>query len=207
MGSQPEFDLSLAGLLHDLNNVLHTILQAAEPISLDARHADAAGVILRSVEHGRRLLKNTGAQNRIPLSETVDNALAFVRDHGAAGGRLPRFVVDANAPLLAHTVSAELERAFVNLLMNAAALSTDSHRPCTEVRIELQRDARDIVITVSDNGPGIPELWLQGFSGHPQDRGLGLCVARSAVQRCGGSIAAANLADGGAAFTIRVPVI
>jgi len=81
--------------------------------------------------------------------------------------------------------------------------------------------APSLVLTVEDNGPGIPEAALEkifssGYTtrgreaaagGWPQNhRGLGLAIVRSIVEGAGGRITAANRAQGGACFTLELPV-
>ncbi|MFC1452136.1 sensor histidine kinase, partial [Verrucomicrobiota bacterium] len=60
-------------------------------------------------------------------------------------------------------------------------------------------------------GPGVPEgrresIFEMFVSSRPGGSGLGLFLARTAVERCGGSIRAANRAEGGTCFTIRLPL-
>ena len=79
------------------------------------------------------------------------------------------------------------------------------------------------MLTVSDRGPGIPREHLDRvfdrfFSYRPADvdrgeaggknghTGLGLAITRAVVEGCGGTIAAANRPEGGARFTVRLPL-
>jgi two-component system sensor histidine kinase ChvG len=78
-----------------------------------------------------------------------------------------------------------------------------------------------LALTIEDNGPGIPEealekIFVSGYSsrgseatagGWPQShRGLGLAIVRSIVEGAGGRITAQNRAQGGACFTLELPV-
>jgi len=51
-------DLRLPGLVHDLNNVFQTLMDAAELLSSDADHAFLSAAILRSVERGKNLVSS-----------------------------------------------------------------------------------------------------------------------------------------------------
>jgi two-component system C4-dicarboxylate transport sensor histidine kinase DctB len=72
--------------------------------------------------------------------------------------------------------------------------------------------ARDVIIVVSDNGPGIPVDNLP-FIFDPfyttkepgKGTGVGLAITTRIVQELGGRIDAANRAEGGARFTVRLP--
>jgi two-component system sensor histidine kinase HupT/HoxJ len=69
-----------------------------------------------------------------------------------------------------------------------------------------------VVITVEDNGPGIPGDDLDAvfdpfFTTKPPGKGtgLGLFVCARLIEGMGGTIAVANGVDGGAVFTVRLP--
>lgn len=67
------------------------------------------------------------------------------------------------------------------------------------------------MITITDDGPGIgPEagrrLFEPFFTTKPGGTGLGLCIAQEIVQQHGGDITWANRPEGGAEFTIRLPL-
>ncbi|MGW8267508.1 MAG: sensor histidine kinase [Longimicrobiales bacterium] len=71
---------------------------------------------------------------------------------------------------------------------------------------------RVVVVTVEDNGPGIPtphleEVFDPFFTTKEPGKGTGLGLALSAqlVEGMGGEIQAANREEGGAVFTIRIP--
>ena len=56
MGEQGQAKLAMEGVVHDLNNVFQTILQAAFLISADEAHAASADIIARGVAQCRRIL-------------------------------------------------------------------------------------------------------------------------------------------------------
>jgi signal transduction histidine kinase len=72
-----------------------------------------------------------------------------------------------------------------------------------------------VAITVRDTGPGIPpgeqeKIWQRLYRGdHSRSQrglGLGLSVVKALVEAHGGTVAVANHPDGGAVFTIELPV-
>ena len=102
-----------------------------------------------------------------------------------------------------------LESVFDNLISNAVSYSGGSR---IEIRL-LQADDRRIVITLSDNGSGVPNEHLphlferfyridKGRSRANGGTGLGLSIVKNAVAIHGGTISAANLRNGGLLFTI-----
>ncbi len=105
-----------------------------------------------------------------------------------------------------------LWRAMENLLRNALH-HTD---PDNGVTLSLERDRKQVHLSVRDFGPGLPEGELEkifvpfyrvqesrdrGSGGH----GLGLSIAANAVRRHGGSIAARNANDGGLIVRVSLP--
>jgi two-component system phosphate regulon sensor histidine kinase PhoR len=99
-----------------------------------------------------------------------------------------------------------------NLVENAVNYSPEGAR----VTMEAARDDTHVVITVSDSGPGIPPEDLgrvferfyrvDKSRSRPGGTGLGLSIVKHLVGLHDGEARAENLSDGGARFTIRLPV-
>ncbi len=96
-----------------------------------------------------------------------------------------------------------------NLVSNA--LNQMHHGGTLTVRA--LRNQTSVVVEVADTGPGIPddrlEQVFQRFakSSDSTGSGLGLSIARDLVEAHGGTITAANRAEGGAMFTITLPAV
>jgi len=103
------------------------------------------------------------------------------------------------------------EQLLGNLLRNAAdALAAQPERQVT-VQLYYQQD--QAILQVSDNGPGLPaeqpQRVLEPFystKSYGQGLGLGLAIVSGIVRDAGGEIATANLPQGGACFTLRLPL-
>jgi two-component system sensor histidine kinase KdpD len=99
-----------------------------------------------------------------------------------------------------------------NLLDNAAKYAPAG----SAIAIRARQDGREVLVTVTDEGPGLPPSDLERvFDSFYRVRkgdqvragtGLGLAICRGFVEAMGGTITAANRTDrGGAIFTIRMP--
>jgi len=103
--------------------------------------------------------------------------------------------------------SVGLKRAIINVLTNAKQ-ATPAGRAVT---VKTLQEGDMAVIMVEDEGPGIKKneikrLFEMFVTGRPDGIGLGLYLAKAAVENCGGTIAAENRTGGGACFTIRLPL-
>lgn len=103
-----------------------------------------------------------------------------------------------------------LNRALDNLLRNALRFNPED-RP---VEIDIRRDAGRIRIRIRDHGPGVPAEHL-GQLGEPFFRasqqsspghGLGLAIARRAIERHGGKLRLDNHPEGGFIAEVELPV-
>ncbi len=106
-----------------------------------------------------------------------------------------------------------LHRAIENVVRNAIRYTDES----TAVELALRREGSDAVITVRDHGPGAREQDLERIfdpffrASEARDRasgghGLGLAIARRAVELHDGRISAENITGGGLLVSIRLPL-
>ena len=106
----------------------------------------------------------------------------------------------------------EVHQVIYNLTDNAVKYSGKNGK----VRVELRHEDHDVVLTVADNGPGIPEEDLpkvferfyrvdKARSRAAGGTGLGLSIVQDTVKKRGGTVSVANRSNGGAIFTVRWP--
>jgi signal transduction histidine kinase len=200
-------DLTLSGLVHDLNNVFQTLVDAADLLAGDPRYAKLSAAILRSVERGKNIAAGLQSGNGAgtPFEQILANAIAFVEDSVAAG-RGPEIAfacdVEPGIELGGHWA---WERVLINLFLNAMRAmpgggTIQVHARCIGGQVE---------IVVRDEGSGIaPGLLEHLFLPHVStgSSGLGLHIVETIVQQEGGYVRAANRSDSqGAEFTITLP--
>lgn len=195
-------ELTLEGLIHDLNNVFQTIGESAEALASDPKWERLAQTLLRSVDRGQRITHSILETNRsaTEFRPVLENAIQFCQDYLAcANGPKIEFVDDADSDFRLKGDAAQWERVLVNLFLNSAQAGAK------KIRIQ----ARNGEIIVSDDGPGIsPELLPRIFQPRVSTKsiisGLGLYVVQSIVEQNGGTVSASNGANAGAVFKIRV---
>jgi two-component system CheB/CheR fusion protein len=221
-------DEFLAMLSHELRNPLGAVLNATELLSRDGKSDSeslAAGVIMRQSRQMARLLDDLLdvsriTQGRIEIRKEVVDLTKSVRD-----------AVEAVQPLIdrsQHTLELQLpdEPLYVegdasrllqiqeNLLANAAKYTPRGGR----ILLSLSRDGNEAVITVSDNGQGIPpqmltdifDLFVQGpktLARSEGGMGIGLSLVRALVELHGGQVTVhSDGRDRGSTFTLRLPL-
>lgn len=200
-------DLTLSGLVHDLNNVFQTLVDAADLLSTDPRYGKLSAAILRSVERGKNIAAGIQAGNgeATPFEQILANAIAFVEDSRAAG-RGPEILfacdVDPGIRLGGHWA---WERVLINLFLNAMRAMPAGGT----IHVCARQGGGQIEIVVRDEGSGIaPGMLEHLFLPHVStgSSGLGLHIVETIVKQDGGYVRAANRSDAqGAEFTITLP--
>lgn len=208
-----------AEIAHQLKNPLAIINNAA--FSLQKALKEAKPAVLQQVEMIR---EEVGRSDRI-LTELMGYAqLAEGRvERLAVHEEIERALQRVFPPALQHEVQvqvrcpdtlppllmqrAHLGEALVNLLTNAR----DAMNAKGRIEITATLDAGGaIVITLADNGPGIPEyqrehIFEPYFSTKEKGTGLGLAIVRHNTEIYGGRVAVESALGRGAKFTLRFP--
>ncbi|MGO7727964.1 sensor histidine kinase [Rhizobium leguminosarum] len=104
----------------------------------------------------------------------------------------------------------DLSTALLNLIGNAVHWLQDSKTPAPAINVRIWQTDDVCHITVEDNGPGVPEEFVEdifdvGFSLKEGGTGLGLNIAREALGRSGGTLLFHLSSTSGAAFEIIFP--
>jgi PAS domain S-box-containing protein len=215
----------VAGIAHELNNPLQGVLghlelmrttgafpkQLRREVQTIYREADRAAKIVRNLlvfagsqRLARRPVSLPGVlQKVLALRASAQRAadIEVVRHYDEP---LPRVQSD---PLLLHQV-------FLNMVMNAEhAIQSTGKGGRIEIVARVAPERDRIIATVRDTGTGIPaETLTRIFEPFYTTKevgkgtGLGLAIAYGIVQEHGGHISAANHPDGGAVFTVELPI-
>lgn len=144
------------------------------------------------------------------VSEVVDSALRTVESAAVLGGVTLRINNCENAVVMGNRL--RLEQIVVNLLDNAVKFN----RPAGSVTVECSTNERNIEISVSDTGIGIPSEDLKRIfdrfyrvdkarSRRAGGTGLGLSIVKESLERMGGCISVESQLGQGTRFTIQMP--
>jgi PAS domain S-box-containing protein len=215
----------VAGIAHEMNNPLQGVLghlelmietsDAAKPLRRDLRaiyhEADRAAKIVRNLlafTGSRRLSRRRVMLGRV-LSRVIASREATLAKAGIEVVRndAPDLPPISGDPLLLH-------QAFLNVFINAEhAIQSRGQGGRIEIHSKADPPSSSITTTIRDTGPGIPadvltKIFDPFFTTKEVGKGtgLGLAITYGIVQDHGGAIHAANALDGGAIFTIELPM-
>ncbi len=212
---------------HDLRNMLTSAQMASDRLATsgDPTVAKALPRLERALDRALSLASNVltyGKSDERPPSIQIvrlkDAAEAAAEDSGlclpGSPGEGVRFSLKAPRGFFLEADPEQLHRLLVNLMRNArqAIELQPNRRTLGRVTITAIKTADDVILIVSDNGPGIPEKvrerLFQPFSASntPGGTGLGLAIGRELAQLHGGDVRLANTGSEGTAFEVRLPL-
>jgi two-component system, OmpR family, sensor histidine kinase KdpD len=211
----------LRSVSHDLRTPLTVILAAAtaldpnEPTSENVSEVreqviDAATRLRRLIEKllDLSLLQAGRAEPRL-VWYSIDEVLQEAIEQVSVGPGTFKLSADANMPLL-YGDPGQLERAFANVLENAARYSGEK-----PVSVRARAVRNRIRVLIVDQGPGIPRseqerIFLPFYRapGTPDSgSGLGLAITRGFVELNGGRISVESLPGQGASFVAEFTLV
>lgn len=212
-----------AGVAHEINQPVAAIQTQAETaaVYLDRGEADAAHLpnVRQALSRIADLTQRIGAITHelrgfsrkaetrleaVRIGDAIDGALLLVGGRLRQGG--VRLVRAGDGDLAVYADCVRLEQVIINLLQNAAEALDQTEDPTITVKVAAQ--GRRVVLTVSDNGPGIaPEirdsLFIPFTTSRPQGLGLGLIICRDIVAGFGGELRL-GASRRGAAFVVSL---
>jgi two-component system, OmpR family, sensor kinase len=206
----------VADASHELRTPLTSILANLELLAdvLDGERGEAARSALRSSQRMRRLvgdlllLARADAKRQLPR-EPTDVGRVLVEAAAELGPVADghNLAVDADEAYVEGSRD-ELHRMALNLMENAIRHTP----PGTRVRARVSSDNGDVVLTVQDNGPGVPEdlrdrifeRFVRGAGDRGSSSGLGLSIVRAVAESHGGKVILED-ATPGARFVVRLP--
>jgi two-component system OmpR family sensor kinase len=152
---------------------------------------------------------------REPAREPLDlrELLEDARDDARAAAPERQIALNPTGPVAIEADGDALRRVFGNLLRNAIVHTPEE----TPIELSLETTEARAIVSVRDHGPGLPpgdpgavfeRFWRDSDSRGRDDggAGLGLAIVAALVNAHGGTVDATNPPDGGALFTVRLPL-
>ncbi|XDZ65190.1 stimulus-sensing domain-containing protein [Alphaproteobacteria bacterium LSUCC0684] len=226
-----------ADVSHEIKNPLTSLRSAVETIArIDDRDQQKKlmNILLEDVKRLDRLITDISAASRldadlsvaeftrVDLCELFRNFVASRRM--ALGDDRVHFNVSLpDEPVFADIAVDRIVQVLDNLFANAKSFSPEGG----EINLALEQHENKAVVTMSDQGPGIPEGKLEAvfdrfYSERPKEEkfgqhsGLGLSISRHIVEVHGGRLTASNIGDAkkggpsgtrtGARMTMSLPI-
>jgi signal transduction histidine kinase len=214
-----------AGLAHEFKNALATLHGYAQLLQHQQRGEGGGGAAASAMLHEVRNLSEmvtaflnfarpqpldlAGVSLRELVQECSDELQPFYAEHRVS------LSIDGEFPFV-RADERMLRQAVLNLLRNAAE-AFDEEQAERHVTIEGERLKPDddgqawASVQIRDTGEGIPPADLQRifipfFTTKSKGHGVGLALAHRVLTDHGGTLTASNAPQGGAVFTIRLPL-
>jgi signal transduction histidine kinase len=216
------FGRMVMGVAHEVDNHLSVVIGFSEIIQMTASNqqkvVDGAGKVLAAGEKIEALIKHfshyvrphTPDRDIFAPGDMISETLLFSRyDLGRSGGSV---VAPATYPAgFLQGDRRDIGLALLALLFNGSEAMADKGG---DLAIHVSRDDGGWVISVSDQGTGIPpgfeeRIFEEGFTTKPEPfrTGIGLPVARHLFAEAGGTLRLENAPGGGCVATVRLPAV
>ena len=213
----------LAGVAHELNNPLSVVLGQVHLLrraASDGPLVERADKIASAADRCARIVKNFLAlarqqppeRRRFTLNQVVTDAMELLTYPLRIDGIEVSLELAPELPALLGDAH-QLQQVVVNLATNAHHSMRDSPRRELRICTSLLPGDEGVLLEVIDSGPGIPAA-IQRRIFDPffttkatgEGTGLGLSMCRGIVESHGGRIRVENVAGGGAAFRVTLPL-
>ena len=208
-----------AQVAHEVKNPLSSIksiVQVMREETAAAPYDRELGLIVNEIDRLNRTVSQLLAFSRpsradtrpVPLTELLESTAAFAQAEGNDRG--VRISVESNGELVLQGAQASgLREALSNLVLNGVQAC---ERGGT-VRIAARQSASNLVLEVSDDGPGIPmetqqKIFEPFYSTKSRGTGLGLAIVQRRVVEQGGTIELSSpvSAGRGTRFRLSLPI-
>jgi len=222
-----------ATVAHEIRNPLGGIEGFASLLSRDFEEGDPRLKLVTKILEGARSLNRVVSElllftrpikcdfRRVDVAAAIEGAMGFVLENVETSN--VRFRKDFGPrALYVRGDGEQLKRALLNIMLNAKqAMPSGGDLEVTCQKRSLPKAAQQMLgeglngnwveIAIRDSGPGlqeseIPLIFNPFFTTKEKGTGLGLAIATKIVEAHRGQITAANSPEGGAVFTISLPL-
>jgi two-component system NtrC family sensor kinase len=212
----------IGGVAHELNNPLTSIMGVSELLQDTETNETSRKQLAMLQQQARRaaeIVQNLTYFSRPPapgksainLAEVVERTLNLHAYSLRKNNITVDFLKEAGVPYALGDPH-QLMQVFLNLIVNAEQAIREARDKGT-LRIRLGKGTNSVWVSFHDDGPGIPKENLSSIfdpfytTKRPgRGTGLGLSICKSVMKEHNGTVEAANSPNGGAVFTVTLPV-
>jgi signal transduction histidine kinase len=208
-----------AGVAHEINNPLTTILTTAMLLQEDIDPDDAMHRELKTIADEtlrcRKIVtslldfarQTKPAKKRNNINDIVIESILLTKKQAAFKDVTIRHQLAKDIPVIC-VDKGQLQQALINLLLNA--IEASGSRGEVVATTCLHQD-EEVEISISDTGKGISEDELNNifdpfFTTKESGTGLGLAITHGIIEQHGGTIDVKSKPDRGTVFNIRIPL-
>ena len=211
------------GIVHDFRNPMSSLRLDAQMLEKESgrgaevrtgRMAELAGRMRHTLDRMEKVfqeflvLARPGEEpaTRLDLGACAKECLEMLAPRFEAAGVGSELRVAEGGVFIRASLAA-VKRALLNVLLNATQHAGHAGR----VAVEVSRAGSRVRLDVCDTGPGIPReererVFEMFYTTRPQGTGLGLFLARTAIEKNGGSLVVAEPEGAGARLCMEFPV-
>ena len=218
-----------ADVAHEVKNPLTSLQSAIETLNTSENEDEKKSLILiafKDLKRLDRLISDISSSSRLEVELAKGEFIKIdVRDILKSvievtestiikkyGVNIEHEITKEN--IIINGIGDKIAQVFHNLIDNALSFSEKGDA----INIHLWKAKNAAIIEIKDNGPGIPKESLikvfdRFYTYRPNDKsfgnnsGLGLSICKQIIKTHGGSIVAGNKENGGAIFTVTLPLV
>jgi two-component system, NtrC family, sensor kinase len=218
-----------AGVAHEINNPLAVILQKtgwmedllAEEDFQKSKNIEEFKTSIRKieehVERARKVVHNMLGYARrmeprledVDVNDTVKQTIGILDNYARNNNIDIQTELNPDLPIIAGD-QAQLQQVFLNLISNAI----DAIGKNGWIRVKSIRSGGEILVSVADSGPGIPEEMQRKVfdpffttKSAGKGTGLGLWISYTIMEKMGGKISLNSRVGEGTTFVVQIPIV
>lgn len=210
-----------AGLAHEIRNPLGAIKGAAQllnPKQLEGINRDFVDIIIEEVDRLNGVVcqfLDYARPLRIgheltDINQIIRRTLQLIETEAVSTDIEIVQELEEELPLL-YADAEQLKQVFINLIRNSIEAMPDGGELTIQTELVGEMDAPTVRVTFTDEGDGVPpevmkNIFIPFYTTKSKGTGLGLSICQRIIEHHEGTIQVQNLSEGGARFTIRLPV-